>query len=516
MSRLSKNIIYNTVGQGLLLILGFVAVKYIFRQLGGDALGIIYFTSTINALLSGVLEKGIYSTTVREVSTYFKKESEYIGEFIQTGSLFCWAVYVVFSIAVYVAAPVLVHTWINLTTMDSQTAVSILRILAIASLIAFPVSFYASLVRGIQRMEFNNIIDVSASGLQQLGIVMILIGDGNIFQVAYWIAACYGLRVTAYFGVCSRFFSVRSFLPRYVHSVVTRNYEFASKLTSVSVLAMVHKQADKVMISRLLPLGLLGYYGFAYGFISKATSITTAVAQAAFPALCSVSDDEDRSSLVSQYEKLQDFVSFVTVPVFAAITFMALPLLKFVFDGRIAETLYLPVLLLCLGFYLNATVAIPYRLSLAAGRPDIAVRQNLYAIFTVLPATFVAIYFWGLPGAAMGWILYFLFCYAYSVPRICRECMKKPLWFFYGSLLRIFVLTALTYGIAYGIVAVFNTFTMFSLGTAYIGATAIFVIGGYLMIGDNVRSIFFEDGRANRDDFRLKLMRVGSWRKNHL
>jgi O-antigen/teichoic acid export membrane protein len=87
-SRLSKNIVYNFLGQTLLLVLGFIAVRYIFRQLGEDALGIIYFTATMTAILSGVLEKGIYSTTIREVASNIYKEPGYIQSFIQTGSFF--------------------------------------------------------------------------------------------------------------------------------------------------------------------------------------------------------------------------------------------------------------------------------------------------------------------------------------------------------------------------------------------------------------------------------------------
>ena len=115
---------------------------------------------------------------MREISAHFNKEREYIYNFVRTGSLFCWGVFFIFSTAVYFGAPVLVNKWINLTTIDSAKAIYILRVLGIASLVAFPLSFYASLLRGLQRMEFNNIIDVSSSGLHQFGIVMILIAGG--------------------------------------------------------------------------------------------------------------------------------------------------------------------------------------------------------------------------------------------------------------------------------------------------------------------------------------------------
>ena len=164
MSRVTKNIIYNLIGQGLLLVLGFVAIKYIFRQLGEDALGIIYFTVMTNTVLCAVLEMGICSTTVREVSGYFRSEPEYIHDLIRTASLFYWGAYVLVGLAIYFLAPLLVEKWINLKTMDAATAISVLRILGIASLVALPKSFYVSLFRGLQRMEFNNFIDVATNG----------------------------------------------------------------------------------------------------------------------------------------------------------------------------------------------------------------------------------------------------------------------------------------------------------------------------------------------------------------
>ena len=50
MSQLSKNILYNLFGQALIVGLSFVAVKYIYVQLGEEALGVLYFALTINAV----------------------------------------------------------------------------------------------------------------------------------------------------------------------------------------------------------------------------------------------------------------------------------------------------------------------------------------------------------------------------------------------------------------------------------------------------------------------------------
>jgi O-antigen/teichoic acid export membrane protein len=125
----------------------------------------------VNSLLRAALEMGICSTTVREVSAHFNSEPDYVHDLIRTGSLFYWGAYALLAVAIYFLAPILVEKWINLKTMDTATAIYVLRFLGIASLVALPQSFYTSLFSGLQRMEFNNIIDVIAGCLRQFGTI---------------------------------------------------------------------------------------------------------------------------------------------------------------------------------------------------------------------------------------------------------------------------------------------------------------------------------------------------------
>jgi hypothetical protein len=59
MTRFAKNILYNLLGQGLVVFVSFLAVKYVFTHLGKDARGIIFFTQTLSIVSRSVLELGI-------------------------------------------------------------------------------------------------------------------------------------------------------------------------------------------------------------------------------------------------------------------------------------------------------------------------------------------------------------------------------------------------------------------------------------------------------------------------
>src|SRR5437667_399315 len=61
MTRLTKNIIYNVTGQSLVLILSLVAVRFLFRRLGDDVFGIVFF----NIVLTQVLSSALYASLIR-------------------------------------------------------------------------------------------------------------------------------------------------------------------------------------------------------------------------------------------------------------------------------------------------------------------------------------------------------------------------------------------------------------------------------------------------------------------
>lgn len=502
MSKLTKNIIYNLLGQGILLILSFIAVKFIFKKLGADALGIIYFTAIVNAILIALLELGLCSTTVREVSAHYKDEPGYIKDLIRTGSLFYWCAFVVSAGLIYFLSPVFVDNWINLKTMDRETAINVLRILGIASFVALPQSLYASLFRGLQRMELNNFIDVITTAIQQAGAILILYYEGNILSVVYWFTLCYAIRVIVYIIMSAYLFSWKAIIPGYSKMAVKRIREFTIHMMTISITGMIHMQADKIFVSKLMPIGVVGYYGFAYNIASKGTLIILGVFNAAFPALSELFKKGDREGLMILYRKLHDLLCFGLVPVFGLFIFAFPVVFNYVFDPGISKLLIIPATLLCIGFYMNGTLTIPYAFSIAVGKPEIGAKQNVYGLFIVLPVTAILIYYFGITGAALSWVFYHIFAYFYSIPRICSECLEIPVYTWFVHILKILGLTGLTYGIIWYMTGQIYEYSIPSLITGYIIGTILFVGGSYFMIGTELKKFMVNFLAGARNTFR--------------
>ncbi|MFA6636511.1 MAG: oligosaccharide flippase family protein [Candidatus Omnitrophota bacterium] len=489
MTTLSKNIIYNFLGQVALLLLGFVAVRYMFNRLGGDAVGIIYFVAMMKMVFSAVLEMGICATTVREVSGHYHLDTGYIHRMIRTFSLFYWTIYLLLAVIVYFFSPLIVRYWINIVSMDKDTAVFVLRFLGIAALTVFPRSFFASLFKGLQKMEINNTIDVIVTAFQQIGAITILLIGGGIYSFVVWYSACYVLQLVAYILISMRIFSYKSLIPWYSHDVVVRNKAFAVHMIAISFLATINVQADKLIVSKILPISLLGYYGFAYSAISRTGVIGGAISQAAYPMFSKLFREGNKKALSEQYHKLQDMLCYGMVPVLAFVMFFFMPAFSYMFDIIVARKLLLPAFFLCVGFYMNNTLKTSYVYSLAVGKPRIGFKQNLYTILIVLPLSVGLIKSFGLKGAGFSWVFYQIFAYLYSVPRVCRECLDIPVFEWYAHIAKIFVLIAGTYGVAWYVISVneFNSF--FLIFGAYAVASTFFILISFFMVGKGLKGL---------------------------
>jgi O-antigen/teichoic acid export membrane protein len=256
---------------------------------------------------------------------------------------------------------------------------------------------------------------------------------------------------------------------------------------ALSVMNMLLIQFDRVVVSKLLPIASVGYYSFASTVVVRISFAAGSIAQAALPSFSSLHSRGESGSLIGQYRKLQDLVSYGMVLPFTAACFGAVPLYEYLFNHQVAALLLLPTALLCLGFYLGATVNIPYTFAVAMGRPEIASRTNMLALFVVIPVATTMIYLFGLAGAATSWVVYNLFVYAYMIPRICRECLRVSIWTWYAQIGKVLALAAATYGSMWLLVVLPNSYSATGLAIAYVIATAAFLGGTLMLIGPDLR-----------------------------
>jgi O-antigen/teichoic acid export membrane protein len=499
MSKLSKNILYNVSGQVALAVLNLVAVRATFRQLGDDVFGLFVLGWLIGAIIRGISQGSFNALIVREVSRFVATDREVVRQTMQMGSFASWSAFGLASIGLAFAAPWIVGDWITLTSLDEASATTLIRIVGVGAFLSLPNMFLDAVLRGLEEMRFTNLVDVLVTAVYRLGLVMMIQAGATWFEAALWFVATSAIGIGLLSIAIIRFLPSHYLLPRPFPEVIRRNWTFVRETTILGITLLIHRNADKLIVGRLMPIATLGYYSFAFNLINQMTTIRGAVTTAALPSFARLYQQKAQQRILQQFETLHQLLSYGMVPLFAAVVFLSIPLYTYVFSAEVANLLLAPTALLAFGSYLSVMLATPNGVSLAFGKSKINMSGNLWALLIVLPLTAILIYYAGLVGGGLSWVLYWLVLYAYNLPRACRECLGVSVKRWYKEGAMILLCIAATYGIAWGTVSYRGDYSLPTLVAAYLAATAVYALIAYRLIAPDVRArLFSEIGRVAR------------------
>jgi len=488
LSILLKNIKFNFIGQTVSVLLSFIGFKLIYQYYGKDGLGIVCFSLFLSTLFASVVDVGLSKTTIREISGHYS-DTEYITKLSQTFFLFYLSSYT-FAVVVFVLClPGIVNSWINLSTMDSQLAQHVLLILGVTSLLAIPKTYLASIFVGLQRMDINNNIDISFVFLQQIGIICLLLNGYKIIVVSCWIAIINIFRVVLYMFFVSRFISIKAVVPKWHPDVFFRIKKYTAKMMWVSLLLVIHKQLDKVLISKFLPIGHTGIYSIANTTISKTSIVTGAVAQAVFPLFSELINKDQLDKSLRKFFIIQEFLVFGTLPIFAFVIFFSTPLFTFVLDSQAAKDLQVVVILLCVYYYFNAIMRVVRAYIFAKGKPESAIKADIISLIFLTPLTFFLVYNMGINGAALSSVIYYIIMAICIIPKeYSKEFLQPPKTWLYSVVTAVFI-ACIAY-IPLGLLAHnYYSNSIQSLLICYILSTLLYAVIAINLIGEDFQKL---------------------------
>jgi O-antigen/teichoic acid export membrane protein len=486
-SKLTRNIAYNLGGQLMLVVLSFAAARYVFRGLGRDALGLIYFAQTLNAIIVAVADVGVGATVVKEVSAN-ERDPAYVKLVVRSGSAFAWIAYAVFSTAFIVAMPWIVDHWIALEHLDRASAIAALRVLVASTLLTIPQMFYSSVFRGKQAMGPPNAVDVGAVFVQHVGTAVLASRGHGVETVVWWIAGTYVIRLIVLTLLAGAALSWSALRPVFDGTVFRRMKRAALAMLAISVLGIIHSQTDKIIISSTLPIASIGVYGLLYGALGRGGILSGAVVQGALPVFSSLVSAGRRDELRLQFRRLQTLTCYALVPFYALVAIGSRLLFTQIFEADTAATLVAPAYLLALGFYLHSTMHVPYFLTVADNRPDIAMRFNLFALGVTLPVTLVLTWKLGFLGAGIAWLWYSVFGYLYFIPRACRECLEVPVLQSYRQAFEPLALAVMSYGTLGVVLYYFDLRSLVAFGVGFSVASLVYLAASWWRIGPPQRA----------------------------
>ncbi|MDD5218824.1 MAG: oligosaccharide flippase family protein, partial [Candidatus Omnitrophica bacterium] len=205
-------------------------------------------------------------------------------------------------------------------------------------------------------------------------------------------------------------------------ALLGRVWKFTALLTATGILIAMVEQLDKLLISKILPLGLMGYYTVAAQLAAALTFITIPVFYTVYPRFSALLAEHKTDDLRKVYRRASQLAALLTWPATGTLIFFSRDiLLLWTHSEALARETWLVLSFLVIGYQMRAlAMFVPHALQIAADMLKLPFYANLIGWLLLVPSMIFGIHYWQMRGAACVWAL-FNFLYFLIVPRIMHR-----------------------------------------------------------------------------------------------
>lgn len=397
----------NALGRSSSVAAWIVVIPAVVALLGVEAFGLVGLYMGLQSLVA-VLDYGVGTALVRELagSSGLGRNGTDGRRTVRTLEVIYLTAGVIFGATTALAAPWIATHWLRPETLALEAVRDSIRWMGVALALQLPVALYTNGLLGRGRHIVANALTVSGSVARAFGGLAVLAFVSSrveIFFVAQVAAA-------AMQAVTARFLLHRA-LPggaraRFDRGVLVRIGRFTAGATAIVVTGVLFAQADKIYLSRALPLETFGTYALAVTLGSGVYFLATPIFVATFPRSCRAWSSGDNPQFAHLYHQTSQLVSVVGLPIVFVVAFFPTDLL-YVWTGSADVAAEGAPLLrfIVVGFAILGWDGVHRNLQYAAGRTSLALAQGVTALFLYLPLLVLLTTMYGALGAAAAWCI---------------------------------------------------------------------------------------------------------------
>lgn len=421
------NIIANFSGKAWASVFSLAFVPVYIKLMGVEVYGLLGVFMSLGAVLS-LLDMGLSATLSRELSrlSALEDSERESRNLVRTFETVYWGVGILIGIAVVALAPLIAKYWINSSGVDGETVERALMIMGMSVAFQWPGSIYSGGLMGLQRQVVLNIIRSVMVTVQHGGAVFVLIFvSPSIVSFFLW-QSFVGLLTTIALAVW-----LWKSLPQSVFQIefdkrlLIKSWRFATGVTGISLVTILLTQLDKIILSKMLTLGMFGYYMLAFNVANALHNLVTPISSALFPKFTQLVASGEKAKLAILYHQGCQLLSVLVLP--AAITiaiFSKEVLTLWLGDSEATQNAHQILTLLMIGTVLNALMTLPYTLQLAYGWTELAFYKNVIAVILLVPLMVWMVEMYQGIGAAWAWLMLNLGYLIFEVPIMHRRLLK--------------------------------------------------------------------------------------------
>lgn len=436
MSRLKLNIIANLVGQSWSALMMLAFVPLYIKFLGIEAYGLIGFFAMLQSALQ-VLDLGLSQTMNRELARYsaLPEKSGEARDFVRTLEIGYWGIGIIIGVTIFASSPIIAGYWIKSGSIPIEGIRMAVAIMGVVAALQWPLSFYQGGLMGLQHQVLLNGIKICMTSLSGGGAVLILwLVSPTIVAFLGWQIIVSIINVTLITVFLWRCLPASDHAPCFDRRLLDNIWRFAAGMSGISFSAIILMQLDKVILSKILNLGMFGYYTLA-GMVSGSLSVVLIgpIFNALFPRFSALVAADDQIALKQLYHQSSQLMTALIIPVAAVLSLFSFDILLLWTGNAETARIASPIVsVMVIGTALNGLMTLPYALQLSHGWTSIGLRINTFFIITLVPGIIFMATHYGMVGAASVWVALNTVYLLIGVPLTHRRLLKGETiqWFF--------------------------------------------------------------------------------------
>lgn len=409
MNPIGKSISATFLSNIWLALLLLVLTPVYVRLLGIESYGLIGFYASWVAIL-GILDMGISATATREIAWLSARpeEERKIPTLLRSLELFYGGIIVLVGLGFMGGGWFFGPEWFNTATLTSWLLRQTLFLMSVSLIVQVPSGLYAAGLIGMQRQaECAGLLALFGTVRSVGAIVVLLLIGPDIRLFFLWQVVASTFQVVLIRRALWRKF-IRSDGPaRFSWEALHAVRKFAGGMTLITALSLVLCQADKILLSRFVPLKSLGFYTLAWAVASGLMLAAMPLMQAYGPRYTNLISSGNQMALAEQVRKASQLMNAMILPPAAFIIALTHPILFIWLGDSLVAAGAAPVLqILVVGTALIACSYPALNILYSENQLRPVITINLACFVILLPILILAILNLGILGAAYCWALY--------------------------------------------------------------------------------------------------------------
>jgi O-antigen/teichoic acid export membrane protein len=406
-SRLSANVVANSIGVAWNGLLTIVATPWYISLLGMEGYGLVGFWLVLQAVLS-LLDLGLGATALREFAASEGQPAEAGRRLNLLLTLECiyWPIAAILAGVLFIAGSWVAQHWLNITSFSDASVTSSVRWMAIAIGSQFPNALYFSGLAGLQRQGILNVLQIIGNALRHGGGVAVLFWKPDpawFFVVQAVVVTLQTLATRAVLWHLSR--GQRRDVPRVQWGLVKGVWRFSAGMAMTTIAGVLLANTDRLALSKLMPASELGKYALAWTAAGLMQLGIQPFYRAYFPRFTQLFAAGDEEGLRNEYYQGCQILAALIIS-FAAIGLVFAPEIFRAWIGSADDTVVKVFRWLLLGVGASGLMWLPAAFQQAHGWTRLHAAMMLGALVIGVPSLWWTIGRWGAAGATAVWVLH--------------------------------------------------------------------------------------------------------------